>query len=290
MKQWGAAGRRHFEKNEKCYHITKELVVHCKATKSNMSDRSATFNNAGVRIMALGNQLVALELFRGALESKLAYERNQRPSVSDQGIIQRCVTPDPPDCLDRAEVHLANLDSYLGQPQHSSPEQHRHPSAQDQLISHLQDGSDILDDTITVPRQSRGYDPYVYMTPFEIPDQPTSTQITSSVVVFNLGLIHHAMSRTSPKTAAFYEISAALLASMPESPNTLLLRIALLNNFGVWCYENGDGESMRTCMEHLAVAVNDEGSCSIVDSAVKQGVQSNIQWLLTPLDGGSAAA
>ena len=254
-----------------------------------MSDRSATFNNAGVRMMDVGNQYVALELFRGALESKLSFERNQRPQGTEGGIVQRCVTPDPPDCINRAEDHLANLNTYLSQ---AHPVENQ--SSQDLLILQLQNGANVVADTMSVPLQSRGYDPYIHMTPFEIPVEPVSTQITSSVIVFNLGLVHHALSRTSPKTAAFYEISAALLASMPETPDTALLRVALLNNFGVWCFENGDGESMRSCMEHLSIAIegdNEESSnCPIIDSIVKQGVRSNIQWLLTPLNGGSPAA
>lgn len=258
-----------------------------------MNDRSAIYNNAGVRLMDVGNQQIALELFRGALESKLSFERNQRPSSgsgTDQGLVQRCVTPDPPDCLNRAEIHLTNLDSYLTQVR---SEEQEPPSAQDTLILRLQESVNVLDDTLAVPLQSRGYDPYLYKNPFSIADDSTSrsTQVTSSAIVFNLGMVHHCLSRTSPKTAAFYEISAALLASIPETPETLLLRIALLNNFGVWCFENGDGESMRTCMEHLLIAIEDEGEdSSIVSASVKQGVLSNINWLLTPLNGGSPAA
>lgn len=238
-------------------------------------------------MMKIPIESVALELFRGALESKLAFERCQRPllDITDHGeVVQRCVTPDLPDCLNRAEMHLVNLDTYLSQA--SSVE---HPSTHDVLIARLEEGASVLDDRMVVPLQCRGYNPFIYASPFPIPEsESVTTQIASSAIVFNLGLVHQCMSRTSIKTASFYEISAALLASIPETSETLLLRIALLNNFGVWSFENGDGDSMRTCMEHLSIAMEEEGSS--IDHAIQDGVRSNILWLLTPLNGGSAAA
>jgi hypothetical protein len=207
------------------------------------NDRSAIYNNAGVRMMGVANENVALELFRGALESKLAFERCQMPlvNISGQGeVVQRCVTPDLPVCLNRAEMHLGNLDTYLSQ---ENSVEHR-SIHHDLLIERLEEGASEMDDGMTVPLQCRGYDPFICKAPFEIPEnEAVITQITSSVIVFNLGLVHQCMCRTSPKAASFYEISAALLASIPETSDTLLLRISLLNNFGVWSFENGDGDS-----------------------------------------------
>lgn len=253
------------------------------------NDRSAMYNNAGVRMMEVAHNFVALELFRGALESKLAFERFRRPmlNIIEQGDnvpVLRCVTPDLPDSLSRAEMHLMNLDNYLSQA--NLVEQ---SGTHDLIIDRLDEGATVLADCTTLPLQHQGRDPFIFQTPFKIPEnEPVVTQIASSVIVFNLGLVHQCMSRTSPKTASFYEISAALLASMPETSDTLLLRIALLNNFGVWSLENGDSGSMRTCMEHLSIAMEEEGSS--IDSATRDGIRSNIFWFLMPSTSGSPAA
>lgn len=372
-----------------------------------MGDRSVQFNNAGVQILQTGgvesparphehgsshhHHVIALELFRGALDSKLAFERNQQEQflvdssatatatanleasggTGDHGedsnphnnidiIIHdshRCVTPEPSECLVQAEFHMQNLQSYLSSsspateaevvpataatpttttttttriddsanataalPQDSVDPTAPHPH---QWVSHvpsqhfsmrtlqMEDDDDDNGGAIAVPRQSRGYEPYIHARPFEIPVATAtnttaggvgvSTQVISSVIVYNLGLVHQLSCRASPKAAAFYEISAALLASLPETNDTLLLRVSLLNNFGVWCFENGDGDSMRTCMEHLSMALedaelaaaspdNDSSSCTIIHKDLKEGIRSNIQWLLTPLNGGSPAA
>ena len=93
------------------------------------SDRSATYNNAGCRMMAIGNQRVALDLFQASLESKLAYERQGVRTMgtggpmNDENVVemdiggelvgqapedfldfqpQRCVTPEIPACLHTA--------------------------------------------------------------------------------------------------------------------------------------------------------------------------------------------
>jgi hypothetical protein len=301
---------------------------------SSSSDRSVLYNNAGVQIL-LANQefgahrVIALELFRGALESKLAFERHQAATQQDPAAVvishhdnhnhhamivvpdnvdedeigmvvpeehQRCVTPELTECISQAEMHLQNLESYLTpvvMMEQQEPILQRDEAVMaDRWVSHVPDST--MGDTITVPAQNRGYDPYIYRIPFQIPEEPllVSTQVISSIVVYNLGLVHQLVSRESSKAAAFFEISAALLASLPESRETLLLRMALLNNFGVWCFENGDGESMRTCMEHLSVALQDamQDQTLAIDESVVQGIRSNIQGLLTPLHGGSPAA
>ena len=155
------------------------------------------------------------------------------------------------------------------------------------LSSGEPDDSDCF--TPAVPLESRGYNPFIYLQPFELPNTSfASTQLTSAVIVFNLGLVHHCASRNSPKTAAFYEIAAALLSSDLDLMRSSLLRTAIINNFGVWCYENGEGESTRMCMEHLSRII--DASCTTMSTVVEEGIRLNIQWLLTPPTGGSPAA
>jgi hypothetical protein len=194
----------------------------------------------------------------------------------------------------------------------------------------------------TVPFEHRGcFAPYLYAHPFDIPITtstsspfPTMTNhmsdmVIGSIIVYNLGLVHQLMHRNSKQAASLYELSAYLLTDLPKSNDTLLLRTALLNNFGVWCLENGDGESMLTCMEYLSMALssvsdtvavqpkpvadssvvsastdstghsNDDTAIvhdpsqphsQFLNAAVVQGMRSNIEHILTPHHGSSPAA
>jgi hypothetical protein len=232
-------------------------------------DRSLVFNNAGARALSHGHKAVALELFRGALETKLAFERQNPPGgTTHTEPVERCITP---ECVLRAESHLSHMDEYSTQNE----------------VEELTPVLDSVDDAI-IPFADRGYDPYVYALPFQLPSASASTQLTSAIIVFNLGLVHQIASRTSAKAAAFYEIAAALLASEAPSPESVVLRVAMLNNFGVWSYENGDGESLRTCMEHLSNVL--QQARPSLDQQVEDSIKRNIDWLLTPPNGGSPAA
>jgi hypothetical protein len=161
--------------------------------------------------------------------------------------------------------------------------------------------------------QGACYEPYLYTKPFVIAEAD-STSMTSSPqntvqtsqsiscqIVFNLGLIHQMVCRTSCKVASFYEIAATLLSSLPSTmldddvATMMLLRIAILNNFGVWCFENGEGESMMNSFEQLVDTIHEDhdalsGSSSIIDPSIMRGVQANIQAFLTPHDNVSLAA
>jgi hypothetical protein len=258
-----------------------------------MSDRSAAYNNAGVRVLEAGHGAIAMELFRAALESKLSFERSQtmRDRLAIDAVIVGCRQGQSDaecqyvslECIRRAEHHLLNLESYLCY----SPEQVSSADLQ-QTPDHYTGAVSA----IVVPAESRGYDPYICSTAISIPEHTNvSAQVVSSTIVYNLGLVHLLVNRRTEAAALFFEISATLLSSLPCTPDTLLLRIALLNNFGVWCFENGDGESLCTSMEHLAILLKftEDGNGSM-DNLIWQGVRSNIRRMLTPPDGASPAA
>jgi hypothetical protein len=249
-----------------------------------MEDRSAIYNNAGVRVLLadVGNHVAALELFGGALEAK-------RTTELTQGAPEGPTRPRPPlDCVRRAEVHLQSLSSYLT----ASASQQALSVGELREILPQHGSTNAGSDMIIVPLSSRGYDPYLYKIPFNIADdQQESPLLSSSAIVFNMGLVHQMISRTAPKTADFYAIAASILSIPPLLSDTLLIRIALLNNLGVWCFENGEGDSMRTCMEQLSMVTSEEeADATAIDASVLAGARSNIQWLLTPLNGGSPAA
>jgi hypothetical protein len=254
-----------------------------------MTDRLVVlFINAGARLLSTAHAdellLIALELFRGALESKLALQRGGAASVM-QG--QAPDTAAASNAIERATLHLQNLDFYLS-PSHKT------------VTNHVDGGIDgqRMSSVTTVPPRERGFEPFVCKMPYFIPeDQPVSITLLSCAIVYNIGLVHQWMDRHSPKTAEFYTIAAMLLMNDPvlaaDYHGTLHLRLALLNNFGVWCYEHGVGDSMRTCMEHLAMALDrqeQKGRDSIVDAGLVQCFRFNIQCLLAPLNGASPAA
>jgi len=314
-----------------CLSCTKQPLL------ANMNDlpedRSVTYNNAGCRMMAIGNERVALDLFRGALESKLSHERaqgrqqpqvaNQDPDAGESNAMmeqeadaeeepvmeeedeqeqpeqpQRCVTPDVSDCLDAADEHLAHLDDYI---RAATSTDSVSTSAEPLLVGGTieyqrqvqQQQQSSTSSTTVVPVESRGYNPFICRTPFAIPESDTvpsrNRQYHSAVIVYNLGISHQWFSRYSPKAAAFFEISAALLSSGGgTTEESFLLRICLLNNFGVWCFENGDGDAMRTSLEHLALVLDEQPQ--LEHSEMVRGMRTNIRFLLTPLNGGSPAA
>jgi hypothetical protein len=226
---------------------------------------------------------------------------------------QRCVTPD--DSSEEGEEEqddtsaamnisptTTTLDSYLelsrnlsGAPFDRTMDHHR--TTPSSISSSYSSSSPLTG--------GGGYVPYLYTQPFAIPEDDENffdstsmrtTQTVSGQIVFNLGLIHQMVSRASTKAASFYEIAATLLSSVPEEEDddekVILIRLVLLNNFGVWCFENGEGESMLACFEQIMETLNSlsETARSTIDPAVRRGIQSNIQAFVTPMNGVSLAA
>jgi hypothetical protein len=243
-------------------------------------DLSMRFNNAGVRMLDAGQQVIAMDLFRGALESKLAYERTHRPERPDYiASTKRCVTP---DCVTTAEEHLVNEDKYV----------HHEPVAFS-LATPMVTEDNFLPGKGNVPktppalfesepenptliRQSGDY--LLVAKPFALPLSDcsrTSTQKRSAIIVFNLGLVNQLADASSSKAAAFYEISASLLANELYFPHSNLLRIAILNNFAVWSHAYGDEQSKRASYELLINALAE--SSSSLDQTVRKAVQVNME-------------
>lgn len=310
----------------------------------NNNDRSVIYNNAAIRFMTYGNHSAALEMFRGALESKLIQERmllRDGPTDADHNdenmgednldVHQRCVSPDGSDDSSssyntpmRPPQRNDNLDSYLDLLRNMDAQQRQNDQASSLATStsvtrdygmvtptnsssESHSPSYVSGDGITdvVLHSFRGYEPYLYRIPFLLPGSPVtsasrqSSQLTQSIscrIVFNLGLIHQTLCRSSCKVASFYEIAATLLSSLPVefvdssemAAMTVLLRIAILNNFGVWCYENGEGESMMNSFEQLVDTLEEDQE--LIDPSVVRGVRANIEAFLIPNNGASLAA
>lgn len=128
----------------------------------------------------------------------------------------------------------------------------------------------------TLIRQSGDY--LLVAKPFALPLSDcsrTSTQKRSAIIVFNLGLVNQLEDASSSKAAAFYEISASLLANELYFPHSNLLRIAILNNFAVWSHAYGDEQSKRASYELLINALAE--SSSSLDQTVRKAVQVNME-------------
>ena len=110
-----------------------------------------------------------------------------------------------------------------------------------------------------------------------------STRKQSATIIFNLAIVDHLKNRLSEQAVSLYELAMTLLAGDVVD----LLGISLMNNMGVWCYENGDMDGAMACMAHLAGFMV---SCSSIDQAQKDGIQSNIIWLTYPPSPASPAA
>jgi hypothetical protein len=234
---------------------------------------------------------------------------------------RRCVSPDSCDDsgsdstpIQAPEVN-DNLDGYLDLLRNMDEQQRQN----DVAILSITRESSIIDPSMSnsqsmpsagvatnVRRCCGGYEPYLYSIPFVVPgSDATSVSVSQSSmrksqsiscrIVFNLALIHQMVSRTSCKVASFYEIAATLLSNLPsavedseETAAMVLLRVVILNNFGVWCYENGEGETMMNSFEQLMDTIQDDHD--VIDPTILQGVRANVQAFLTPQNGASLAA
>ena len=199
-----------------------------------------------------GQYEIAHDCFRASLELKLAHDRMQVERQLNPLHQVRSVSP---ECVSIAEEHLMNLSNYLTE------------GASRRSSSASSDDEEMEDRT---PR------PYIYAEGFVMPDESRSTvQLRSCMNVFNLGLIHQMKEPAAEKARDFYRIAATLLALDTENRHSALIRLAVANNFGVWCHENGDAQQARECMEQVATLL--ERLDESLSPEALNGFQSNIQ-------------
>lgn len=108
----------------------------------------------------------------------------------------------------------------------------------------------------------------------------TKSLIVCSKIIFNLALVHHTSDRASMKAYSLYQIAITLLSAvpLPTDADSLLLHIAVLNNYAVWCFDNHEYASMNLCCEEITYIL-DETPSSIHD-AVKRGMGKNLNALM----------
>ena len=133
--------------------------------------------------------------------------------------------------------------------------------------------------------------PFLYRSPFEIRETEYMDECyATAILLFNTGLAHQRLNRGSRKAAEFYQASSQLLLEsiVPDS-NCLGLRVSLLNNFGVYCYEAGLNDFMRVCFDEVEDAIEKEDISTIKLSLI-EGVQENLENFIHPSCGASPAA
>jgi hypothetical protein len=277
-------------------------------------------NNTGVRLLMIGNYLKAMEHFRDALELKLDYEHSMHESKDfesdDEGVIEimmmddheestleqyRCVTPEP----SRNENHV------------SPPDMSNNPTTHSTFNTcENNDRVSLPSDTSIVPlgdsKTTTNYLPYLCTNPLLLseafhldPSESSSPEtdeaasvMMSCIIIFNLGLTHHLLNRSSYQAMMFYKVAASLLLSSssssfvvpilsnttPISSSELLFRIVLLNNYAVWCYENHqERDIMSLCFHQLVELLPQRWRGRQPASAMNSTTTTATTWII--MDG-----
>jgi Tfp pilus assembly protein PilF len=83
--------------------------------------------------------------------------------------------------------------------------------------------------------------------------------------------MHHMSDHTSMKAHALYQIALTLQSTvpMPTDSESLLLHVAVLNNYGVWCFHNHDYDSMKSCFEEMEYMIDESTWSSDGDVTLK---------------------
>ena len=237
-------------------------------------ERSIRFNNAGVDCIEAGHNRIAWDLFKGALEVKLAVERCEKQGVKGDFAFRSMRN----SYVEKAEEHMVNIEKYLQQDRQNRAELQNGNQSQYNSNAQRMTVEQASSDVVT-------YAPFLFAHPMRLRcDSSSSSRRESATIIFNLALVDHMKNRCSEQAVALYELAMTLLTGDTVD----LLGIALVNNIGVWCYENGDIDGALSCMGHLATFVN---ACGVeIDQGEKEGLYSNILWLTNMPFAASPAA
>jgi hypothetical protein len=241
-------------------------------------EKARAFNNAGASFLEVGHGRAAWDLFKGALEVKLASERSIDQQGARIGELDTYVR--------KAEYHMQNLANYPLNNTGTGDASllFEYPSMRGSVVQ-LDSSTGCL------------FDPYISCHPFRIIDEPSiagpatrlaAKEITmsaraSTMIIFNLALVDQLHNRSSNHAISLYELATTLMVGEEVGP----VGIALINNIGVWCYDNEDVQGGLRCMDHLSSILD---RCNSVDKGERARLVSNIQLMLIPPDSASPAA
>ena len=244
------------------------------------------FNNAGA-FRFRSDPRKAWELFKGALEVKLAIERHMKDS-------RNCIVKDP------FYEHLYAENSYVSRAQTILEEGETEVSpggVADEITLEVVEttralASSILQKQLSDELGDIFYTPFIFSKPFLVPEDcklKTPIEVartTSAIVIFNLALVEHMFNRTSPQAVSLYELSTSLLVGQVVNE----LSVALVNNIGVWCYENDDIDTAQSCMDHLSRILRNPSGRRLLSDGDYDSVMNNIGCMLMPRGTNSPAA
>jgi len=217
------------------------------------------FNNAAVDFVEAGHLEIACELFRAALE--MGENRQKLPADhvhSDQRVVQ---------IISLAEDYLHTLDVCV----EGTLSSWRRQQVEENSIM-----------------------PFMYDEAFRIKESSAQDESCSfdtkywshyATILFNLALVYHLHDRSSKDAFLLYN----LVSRIPlERGHDGLLGIALLNNMGVLCADNGDFVAASKCMNRLSLFL--QKTDSQVCSVFQDGFLWNVMWLVAPPSFASPAA
>jgi hypothetical protein len=89
--------------------------------------------------------------------------------------------------------------------------------------------------------------------------------------------------RHSQQVVQLYDPATSLLVGERID----MVGIALMNNIGAWCYQNGDYDSADRCMEQLAhIVVRNQAGAGLLRAHPhgdeQRGILQNVACILTP--------
>lgn len=239
--------------------------------------------------------------------------------------------------VEQAEHHMANLSFYMGH-QIVGGENNNNNHNQSMMNMHhglleRQHGREMLPVDADSHSWSTdvAYTPRLFSRPLKLPEtdvtttttatpvmsassslssstlsQTTTTTITaaaaagnaSATIIFNLALIDHMRNSCSEHAIALYDLALRLRSGLPLDD---VAGIALINNIGVWCYENGDIDNAMNCMSHISPLIidgpsspsltsSDEAVLVGMDEDQRRALRANVVWFMNPTYQTSPAA
>ena len=114
----------------------------------------------------------------------------------------------------------------------------------------------------------------------------TESTIMSLTLIFNVALVHHMNDHSSMKAQGLYQLAITTQSTLPlpMDSDSLLLHVAVLNNYGVWCFHNHEYASMMACFEETeymidetATWTSDDDTAVTIDDTVKYGILGNLR-------------
>lgn len=246
--------------------------------------KSIQFNNAGVACFRC-HPKKAWELFKGALEVKLALERSMNTHLPAKLPLYENLSSTN-SYVNRAQAILDEVDE---------EEISTNDDNVEMTLEEVEESRTLLSSTIYKQFGDElgdiFYTPFLFSKPFLISDNEVLSpygraRSTSAIVIFNLALVEHLFNRTSQQAVSLYELSTSLMVGRHVNE----LGIALVNNIGVWCWENDDMDAAQRCMDHLWRILRNPACQHLIDSNEKSSILRNICSILTPRGTASPAA